>query len=139
MFKRRQPSPPREDPSVAVVEQILTMAAARSEPQVPTLNGAFYADRAVWLCACVTDFDADAPKWLIVETDAGGVGWCRVPDGTGVRAFVVTHFVTGDHVHPGEVLHWLQDRDDRTWPRQDTSDREVIEAMGRKIRDLQAD
>ncbi len=121
---------------MAVVEQILTTAAARSESRVPTLDGRFQADRAVWLCACVTDFDA--PTWLIVDVDHGGIGWCRVPDGFDVSTFVRAPLVTGDHLHPEQVLHWLEDRDDRFWPGDRTADDREIQVLGQKIRGLQA-
>lgn len=124
---------------MAAVEQILTTAAARSTPPVPRLNDRFSADRAVWVCACVTDFGADAPTWLIVDTDDGGIAWCRVPDGLAVSTFVSAPLVTGDHLHPEQVLHWLEGREDRYWPGARTADSEVVERLGRKIRSLQAD
>jgi hypothetical protein len=95
-----------EDPSVAVIERILTEAAARSE-EVPKRGGKIIADRAVWFCACAT-LETYDPTWLIYDTDDGTFGWMRVPDGTNVGGLIRASAMTGDHVDPQQVLDWLQ-------------------------------
>ena len=111
------------------------MAAARSTGQVPMRAGRAVVDRAVWFCACVSL--EEAPTWLIYETFDGKVGWCRVPDGSEITDLVDAAFITGDHVDPAEVLHWLQDQEAASVPGDaGTADRAVIQQMGRKIREL---
>jgi hypothetical protein len=120
---------------VAAVEEILSVTAARSAGQVPLRDGRAIVDRAVWFCACVT-LD-EAPTWLIYETSDGSVGWRRVPDGSEITDLVDAPFITGHHVDPVEVLHWLQDQDATSVPGDaGTADRAVIQQMGRKIREL---
>lgn len=125
-----------EDPSVAAIEELLT-TAARSAGEVPTRDGKAVVDRAVWFCACITDFDADAPTWLIYDITDGGLGWCRVPDGSDVSDCVDAQLVVGDHVHPEQVLHWLQGADAALWGDHGGADLAVFAEMGRRIRDLQ--
>lgn len=121
---------------MSAVEQILSVAAARSAGHVPMRDGRAVVDRAVWFCACVTF--KDAPAWLIYDTSDGKFGWCRVPDGSEIADLVVSPLITGDHVDPSEVLHWLQDQDAASIPGVGPADNAVIHEMGRKIRELQS-
>ena len=121
------------------VEQILSVAAARSAGQVPMRDGRAVVDRAVWFCACATDSELDAPTWLIYDTSDGKVGWCRVPDDAEIADLVEAPLILGDHVDPAQVLHWLQDKDADSWPGEGAADLAVIEDLGRKIRELQSD
>lgn len=122
---------------MSAVEHILSVAAARSPGQVPMRDRKAIVDRAVWLCACVT-FE-DAPTWLIYDTSDGKVGWCRVPDGSDVADLVDAPLILGDHVGPVQVLSWLHDTDEWSWPGEGAADRAVIQELGRKIRALQPD
>lgn len=94
------------DPAVEAVERLLS-AATESAAEVPLRGGRPAADRALWFCACATE--ADAPTWLIYDTVAGGLGWRRVPDGVEVSSLVDSDTVAGAHVHPQQVLAWLED------------------------------
>lgn len=126
----------QEHPSVSVVEQILAVAVSKSGGNMPLRDGKAIVDRAVWLCACET-LD-DAPTWLIYDITDGKVDWCRVPDGIDVEHFVDAPLITGAHTAPEYVLSWLQGDESSTaaedWP----FDGEVIEDLGRKIRQLHA-
>ena len=100
-------------------------------------DGRVVVDRAVWFCACAT-LD-EAPTWLIYETSDGRVEWCRVPDGSEITDLVDATVITGDHVDPVEVLHWLQDQDAASVPGDaGPTDRAVIQQIGRNIRELQS-
>lgn len=130
-------SAPQEHPSVSAVEQILSVAVARSAGHVLMRDGRVVVDRAVWFCACVT-FE-DAPVWLIYDTSGGKVDWCRVSDGDNVADLVDAPLITGSHVDPVEVLHWLQNPDAGPVPGDGSADGAVVQEIGRKIRDLQSD
>lgn len=136
MFKRRK-TPLPEHVSVALVEQILPEATAHSAGPVPMSGGRATVDRAVWLCACMTDSEVIAPTWLIYDTDDGRLGWCRAPDGVDISGLVSAPVVSGDHVTPEEVLDWLQ-HGSRSWPNLEPADASVIQDLGRTIRELAA-
>jgi hypothetical protein len=123
---------------VSVVEQILSVAAERS-PSVPTRNGRAVVDRAVWFCACITDDDADAPTWLIYDTSDGGFGWCRVPDHADESDLVDVQLIFGDHVHPRQVLSWLQGEDIDGSFDLGSADRASLQELGITIHELQTD
>lgn len=121
-----------EDPAVAPIERILASAAARSPRPVPIRGRKVVADRAVWLCACVS-FE-DAPTWLIYDTNDGAFGWCRIPDGEAESDLIAAPILRGDHVDPADVLAWLDDRppDHGSFKR----DALLFTALGRRIREL---
>lgn len=73
------PAPPREDPDVALVEQLLRAAALRAIEIPPLRNGRMVVSHAVWLCACETP-DA-SPTWLIYAAGRHGVAWQRLLPG----------------------------------------------------------
>ncbi|MFC7500487.1 hypothetical protein ACOACQ_23040 [Nocardioides sp. CPCC 206347] len=123
---------------MAVIEEILA-AAARSAGQVPTRDGKAVVDRAAWFCTCITDFGTDAPTWVIYDIVDGGLGWCRVPDRLDVSDLVVARVVDGDHVHPEQVLHWLQGTNGNPWSVRAGAAGTVLGDLARRIRDLQAD
>lgn len=102
-------------------------------------DGRAIVDRAVWFCACTTEFEVDAPTWLIYDTSDGKVGWRRVPNGTEIAELVDAALILGDHVDPAQVLHWLQDKNVSSWPGEGAADRAVIQEIGCKIRALQSD
>ena len=77
MFPWSRSSPPREDPSVPAVEQLLDAAAARGSGAAPARDGRAVVTHALWICACVTL--EDAPTWLIHDLH-DGLAWRRVPD-----------------------------------------------------------
>lgn len=105
--------PPREDPAVAQVEQLLVEVASSSEPI--RRDGRVVTTHAVWLCACES-FD-DAPTWLVYATADGGVGWERVAEGLGfdIPDVVQAEHLTGCHPSPDGVLAWLRGEQDRPW------------------------
>ncbi|WP_182377510.1 hypothetical protein [Nocardioides sp. WS12] len=119
------------------MERILSIATERASGAIPTQGRRAVVDRAVWFCACVTDNGADAPTWLIYDTDNGGLGWCRVGNDDDMDDLVDAKELFGDHVHPGQVAEWLQGAD----PRRvfGLGDAEALRELGRKIRELHED
>lgn len=136
MVKGQDSSPSSGDPVVSAVEQVLSRAARFASP-VPIGVGKAIAVRAVWFCACVT-LD-EAPTWLIYDTPDGEVGWRRVPDSTDVAELVSAEVITGGHVDPADVLHWLQDDGNAAVPGDESADRVVVQALGLKVRELLKD
>lgn len=124
-----------EDPTVALVEEILAAAAAAAG-EVPTEDGRAVADRAVWLCACVADNGPEAPTWVIYDVANGGLGWRLVPDRLDVSDLVAAPVMDGDHVSPEEVLDWLRGADSGPWSRHAGAAGTVMGDLARRIRDL---
>jgi hypothetical protein len=110
-FHFRSPRP-REDPSVAAVEQELD-AASRGSESVPIQDGRIIAQHALAICACVTA--DDAPKWLIYDTADGGLMWRRVPDRMDPLGLVDAKFTAGGHADPAEVMRWLRGGASAPW------------------------
>lgn len=98
--------PPREDPSVALVEDILEAAACRTPGAAPQRDGRLVVHHAIWLCACET-MD-DSPVWLIYDVGEDGVGWQRLPDPKRPADVVEAELLTGGHPDPHGVLEWLR-------------------------------
>ncbi|MFC5728620.1 MULTISPECIES: hypothetical protein [Nocardioides] len=121
-----------------LVEQILSAAAARSAGDVTMRDGRAVVDRAVWFCACEIEEDADAPTWLIYDTSDGGFGWCRVPHHANESDLVDAQVIFGDHVHPNQVLDWLQGADTAQFDL-GSADQANLQDLGRRIRELQTD
>ncbi len=88
------------DPSVAPVEELLDRVAGRV-----SLDGRVRAERALWICACVSE--DDAPTWLVLEP-ADGLHWARVPDGIDLPDAVEAPHAGGIHGAPDEVLAWFR-------------------------------
>lgn len=99
-------TPPREDPDVASVEQLLRAAALCATETPPLLNGRMVVSHAVWLCACET-LDT-SPTWLIYAVGKHGVAWQRLRPGQDARRVVDAQHLTGDHPSPSSVLRWLR-------------------------------
>lgn len=70
-----------------------------------SLDGRVRAERALWICACVSA--DDAPTWLVLES-ADGLGWARVPDGIDLPDAVEAPHAGGIHGAPDEVLAWFR-------------------------------
>lgn len=132
MFSRTDLRCGPEDPEVAEVERILAAAASTYTPS--RLADPLVVEHALWLCACVSEAD-DCPTWLIHDTVSGGLAWCRVPDGLHIGDLVDARLVAGAHVHPGEVLWWLQGQADVPWSHGD-GDQAVLSELGRTLRAL---
>lgn len=99
-------TPPREDPDVAPVEQLLTAAAHRAAETPPLRDGRMIVSHAVWLCACET-LDS-SPIWLIYAVGEHGVAWQRLRPRQEARQVVDAQHLTGDHPSPSAVLRWLR-------------------------------
>lgn len=100
------PTLPREDPEVALVEQLLRAAALRARETPPLRNGRMVVSHAVWLCACETP--DTSPTWLIYAVGRHGVAWQRLRPGQDARRVVDAQHLTGDHLSPSSVLRWLR-------------------------------
>jgi len=111
MFSRPR-LPPPEDPSVALVEQILETTASRSIGEPTRRDGRLVVTHAISLCACTTEYES--PVWLLYAVGEGGIGWERIPDGTHESDVVEAEHITGCHPAPGGVLAWLRNESD--WP-----------------------
>jgi hypothetical protein len=129
MFDRTDMRCGPEDPEVAEVETILTAVASKYTPSRPA--DPLVVEHALWLCACVSEAD-DCPTWLIHDTAAGGVAWCRVPDGLDIPDLVDARLIAGAHVHPSEMLSWLKGQSAVPWSDGD-SDQAVLSELGRKL------
>ncbi len=134
MFPRSRPSPPREDPCVAAVEQLLAAAAARGSGAVPARDGRAVVTHALWICACVTL--KDAPTWLIHDLPDEGLAWRRVPDTVEPLDLVDARRTAGGHADPAEVLRWMQGAASHPWcgGGYGCGDAVVLEVLRRKIR-----
>jgi hypothetical protein len=118
---------------VVGVEEILKAASSRYPSPARAAEGRHLPPHALWICACVTT--DDAPTWLIYDTDAAGVAWCRVPDGVEPLDLVDARLSAGGHADPSEVLLWLQGKTPEPWAGGDGGgDAAVIDELGRKIR-----
>lgn len=98
--------PSREDPNVALVEEILEAAASRTVDSPPHRDDRMVVTHAIWLCACET-MD-DSPLWLIYAVGKDGVGWRRLRGGQEASDVVDAQHLTGDHPAPRSVLQWLR-------------------------------
>ncbi|MGL5827466.1 MAG: hypothetical protein ACRCYU_22065 [Nocardioides sp.] len=138
MFRRTRRSSPPEDPSVAAIEQILTIAASREFGSAVTPEGEDVVIHALSICACVTAWNA--PTWLIYDAASGTVSWRRVPDGIDALGLVQARRSAGGHADPEAVLNWLQGDATAPWgPGGDGSgdgsgDLTVLPELLRKIR-----
>ena len=110
-FHFRSPRP-REDPSVAAVEQMLD-AASRQSVSSANAGAKVIATHALSICACVTA--DDAPTWLICDTADGALMWRRVPDRVEPLDLVDARFTAGGHADPAEVLRWLRGEESNPW------------------------
>lgn len=136
----RRASPPPNNPSVLLVERMLSQAVSRVAVDVPLRGRQAVVDRAVWFCTCATDDEADTPMWLIYDTADGGLGWCRVDndDGDGdMTELVDAQELFGDHVHPAQVAEWLQGADPGALFDLSGAGLAALRELGRRIRELQ--
>ncbi|MGL5827511.1 MAG: hypothetical protein ACRCYU_22305 [Nocardioides sp.] len=140
MFRRpRRPPPPENDPSVVAIEQILTVAASREFESAVPPESKDVVVHALWICACVTAWDA--PTWLIYDTASGAIGWRRVPDGIDTLGLVHGRHSAGGHADPEAVLDWLQGDATNPWGMGGSGDGDsnVLPELLRKIRGPQQD
>ena len=90
---------------------------------------------ALWLCNCYSEDDW-APVWEIIATE-DGVGWRHGGSGTELHDVVSAQLHAGGHVHPADVLSWLQGADmhDRDWYGHEIwGDLEVLDSLSKQIR-----
>jgi hypothetical protein len=104
---------PREDPAVAIVEQMLDAAVARNPHPVRPHHSRPVATDALSICACVS-MD-DAPSWLIYNYDDGGLAWCRVRALIDPFSLVDAESTAAGHADPQQVLLWLQGQAPDPW------------------------
>lgn len=133
MFGRSRYVPPDEDPNVAVVEEILAAAASRSSATAPSRDEQAIVTYALWICACVTLWDA--PSWLIYDVSDDGIGWRRVTNGVEEAEHETARFTAGGHADPEGVVLWLNGEASDPWSWGDGwGDWVVVEELHRRIR-----